>query len=65
LSIVIREGNDHGFDLPGWGARAIPVSSDSLMDYIKSQLQNGIKQSEIVTKLMKQGVKIEDVTLFV
>lgn len=65
LSIVIREGNDHGFDLPGWGARAIPVSSDSLMDYIKSQLQNGIKQSEIVTELMKQGVKIEDVTLFV
>ena len=65
LSIVIREGNDHGFDLPGWGARAIPVSSDSLMDYIKSQLQNGVKQSETVTELIKQGVKIEDVTLFV
>lgn len=61
LNIIVRDGNDKGYDLPDWGARVIPLSNDSLLDYMKSQLQMGTSHSKIVTDLMKQGVKIEDI----
>ena len=77
LNIIIRDGDDKGYDLPGWGARVVPLegleqfefnekdleklSDEKIKDFIKSQLQMGTSHSKIVTDLMKQGVKIEDI----
>ena len=77
LNIIIRNGNNNGNDLPGWGARVIPLegleqfefnekdleklSDEEIKNFIKFQLQMGTSHSKIVTDLMKQGVKIEDI----
>lgn len=76
LNIIIRNGNNNGNDLPGWGARVIPLegsesikfmngieqlSDEKIKDFIKSQLQMGTSHSKIVTDLMQQGIKIEDI----
>lgn len=77
LSIIIRNGDNKGNDLPGWGARVIPLegleqfefnekdleklSDEEIKNFIKFQLQMGTSHSKIVTDLMQQGIKIEDI----
>ena len=75
LNIIIRNGNNKGNDLPGWGARVIPLegleqfefnekdleklSDEEIKNFIKFQLQMGTSHSKIVTDLMKQCVKLK------